>query len=278
MPTIRTTDGLRLAVQVHGDPTLPTVVCEHGWPDNHELWDGVVPLLLDRFRVVTYDARGAGASDKPRRSSAYKLEQLVADLHSVIQATSPEQPVHLLAHDWGSITAWTAIGDPTFEPLVRSLTSISGPSLDHAASWLRTVTEHPLPVLRQLASSYYIALFQAPVLPELLIRTGLLGRVVTWVSQVDHRGNTDELRHGLGMYRANFVRRLLFPKPQSTNVPVLVLAPNRDTAVTRDVQVQAAAPWAARLDVRDIEGNHWVAITDPQAVADELLRFVDSVD
>lgn len=277
MQRIPTSDGLELAVQVHGDPALPTLVCVHGWPDNHEVWDGVVAMLLTRFRVVTYDARGAGDSDKPRRSSAYRLPQLVDDLRAVVDAVSPDEPVHLLAHDWGSLTAWSAVVDPTFEPRVRSFTSISGPDLDHAAAWLRSAGERPGPVLRQVLASYYILLFQLPVLPEVLARTGVMGRVVSWVSQVDHSRNRDEQRFGLGLYRANLLPRLLFPRPRTTGIPVLVLAPSEDAALTRAVLVQAAAPWVSRLDVRDVAGGHWLPVTDPQVVAEQLVGFVDGL-
>src|SRR5438309_1175852 len=62
---VTSTDGVTLAVYEHGDPAAPTIVAVHGYPDNHSVWDGVVELLSDRFHVVTYDVRGAGASDKP---------------------------------------------------------------------------------------------------------------------------------------------------------------------------------------------------------------------
>lgn len=176
MPSIESTDGVRLAVYESGDPSLPTVVCVHGWPDDHHLWDGVAEELADRFHVVTYDVRGAGASDKPRGSWAYRLGQLTADLRTVIDEVSPGAPVHLLAHDWGSATGWALICDELFAPRIASYTSISAPSVDHAGAWLRTALEHPLPVLKQLRDSYYMFVFQLPVLPELLVRTGLVGR------------------------------------------------------------------------------------------------------
>ena len=61
---ITSTDGVRLAVQEHGDRRNPTLVAIHGYPDNHTIWDGLVPLLTGRFHVVTYDVRGAGDSER----------------------------------------------------------------------------------------------------------------------------------------------------------------------------------------------------------------------
>ena len=55
---IDSTDGVRIAVYEEGNPEGPTVVLVHGFPDSHVLWDGVVPRLAERFRVIRYDNRG----------------------------------------------------------------------------------------------------------------------------------------------------------------------------------------------------------------------------
>ena len=83
-------------------PTGPTVVLVHGWPDSHVLWDGVVPLLADRFRIVRYDNRGVGKSSVPKPVSAYTMAGYADDFAAVIDAVVPGEPVHVLAHDWGS--------------------------------------------------------------------------------------------------------------------------------------------------------------------------------
>jgi len=275
---IESTDGVRLAVYESGDASAPTVVCVHGWPDDHHLWDGVAEELADRFHVVTYDVRGAGASDKPRGSWAYRLGQLAADLRTVIDDVSPDLPVHLLAHDWGSATGWALVCDELFAPRISSYTSISAPSVDHAGAWLRTALEHPLPVLKQARDSYYMFLFQLPVLPELLVRTGVVGRFVRAAgSGVQHRRSDADARHGLALYRANLLPRLVFPRPQSTTVPVQILAPTEDRLISRELQVQAAAPWTTRLVVRDIEGDHWVPSSHPKRVAERFVQFVSSL-
>ena len=61
MQFVDSSDGVRIAVYEEGNPDGPTVVLVHGWPDSHVLWDGVAPLLADRFRIVRYDNRGVGA-------------------------------------------------------------------------------------------------------------------------------------------------------------------------------------------------------------------------
>ena len=63
---VDSSDGVRIATYEQGNPDGPTLVLVHGWPDSHVLWDGVVPLLEDRFRVIRYDNRGVGKSSVPQ--------------------------------------------------------------------------------------------------------------------------------------------------------------------------------------------------------------------
>ena len=55
---------MQLAVYEEGLPDGPVLVCIHGYPDDHRVWDGVVDALSSRYRVVRYDVRGAGESDQ----------------------------------------------------------------------------------------------------------------------------------------------------------------------------------------------------------------------
>ena len=129
--------GVRIAVYEEGNPDGPTVVLVHGWPDSHVLWDGVVPLLADRFRIIRYDNRGAGKSSVPKAVSSYTMASYADDFAAVIDALAPGGPVHVLAHDWGSAGTWEYLSRPGASDHVASFTSVSGPSADHLVTYLR---------------------------------------------------------------------------------------------------------------------------------------------
>ena len=60
------------------------VVLIHGWPLSGESWSEQVPALTAAgYRVVTYDRRGFGRSDKPL--TGYTYDTLTEDLHSVLE-------------------------------------------------------------------------------------------------------------------------------------------------------------------------------------------------
>ena len=88
-----------------GDPDGPTLVMVHGWPDTHRMWQGVARELESELRLVAYDTRGQGDSVTRAPDSAFTLDALADDLFAVIDAVSPDEPVHVVGHDWGSVQA-----------------------------------------------------------------------------------------------------------------------------------------------------------------------------
>ena len=284
---VHATDGVSLAVYESGDPAAPTVVAVHGYPDNHAVWDGAAELLAQRFHVVSYDVRGTGESDKPGARSAYRMDQLVADFRAVVDAVSPNEPVHVLAHDWGSVQAWSAVLDPALAGRIASFTSVSGPSTDYAAVWLRDLRKHPRAALRQMAASYYIGLFQLPGVAELGIRSGVLDRLMAfggraWRSSAAVEGEpprslADKI-NGLQLYRANLLGAAGRPRPVRTTVPVQIVTPDKDPYITAALAVESARPWVENLTTRSVAGGHWVVSQRPDVIARLAGEFIDSLD
>jgi pimeloyl-ACP methyl ester carboxylesterase len=80
---LETTDGVRLRVCDRGTGSRAFVLV-HGWKQSHRLWDPVVARLAARHRVVAFDLRGMGESDKP--NSRYTFDELAGDLAFVLEA------------------------------------------------------------------------------------------------------------------------------------------------------------------------------------------------
>jgi non-heme chloroperoxidase len=83
MSFVETVDGVRLRVHDSGEGT-PPVVLVHGWKGSHRLFDRAIARLSGRRRVVAFDLRGMGESDKPR--SNYDFDELSGDLGFVLRA------------------------------------------------------------------------------------------------------------------------------------------------------------------------------------------------
>ena len=82
MSYLETMDGVRLRVCDRGGGATAFVLV-HGWKQSHRLWDPVVARLAQRHRVVAFDLRGMGESDKP--NSTYTFEELARDLAFVVE-------------------------------------------------------------------------------------------------------------------------------------------------------------------------------------------------
>ncbi|MCR5978333.1 SDR family oxidoreductase [Gordonia jinghuaiqii] len=281
-------DGVRLATFELGDSSNPTVLLVHGWPDTHHLWTHVAPRLAEKYHVVAYDCRGFGESDRPRRTGAYRLDELADDLFAVAEAVSPDRAVHVVGHDWGSIHTWEAVSRPRAQTRIASFVSVSGPNLDHLGQLLREQIASPTPrhlrnIAAQSLSSSYTGLFQLPLIPNVALRA--LGNPRAWKQFLRTVEGTppenvvvaDSLRRdmitGLALYRANIRQKLLRPNPRITNVPVLQVVNERDVAL-RPAIYENTPTYAAKLWRRDTPTGHWLPYTHPDYLTDLVLDFL----
>jgi NAD(P)-dependent dehydrogenase (short-subunit alcohol dehydrogenase family)/pimeloyl-ACP methyl ester carboxylesterase len=269
----------------------PTIVLVHGWPDTHHLWRSVAPMLADRYHAVAYDTRGYGLSDKPAGDAPYRLPELAADLFAVIDDVSPGAPVHVLAHDWGSVQTWEAVCTPGADQRIASFISVSGPNLDHLGAWTRERLRHPTPkslgqAFSQALSSSYTAVFQLPVVPKVLF--GAAMHPATWQRFLTAVEGTDPANvsfpstfradavSGLRYYRANIRPRLANPHPRSTTVPVFEVVNVRDIAL-RPAIFANTPRYTDKHWRRDTQTGHWLPYTNPGYLAEITGEFIETI-
>lgn len=75
-------NGIELEYHIHGDVGAPVVVLINGLLTDQNSWAKQIPILHDRYCVLTYDCRGQGLSDKP--NAVYTIEQHVEDLEQLL--------------------------------------------------------------------------------------------------------------------------------------------------------------------------------------------------
>jgi (E)-2-((N-methylformamido)methylene)succinate hydrolase len=90
--------ALRCLVEGAADP----LVLIQGVGASLEVWDGVAARLRDRYRVVRYDQRGHGQSDKA--SGPYTVEVFSNDLRALLDAFAIER-AHVAGHSLGGLVA-----------------------------------------------------------------------------------------------------------------------------------------------------------------------------
>ncbi|UQA55795.1 alpha/beta fold hydrolase [Polyangium aurulentum] len=92
---VKTPDGVSIAVQKWGNPQGQEILFVHGLSQSHLSWAAQIKSpLAERFRIVTYDLRGHGASGKPTEAVYYKEGRRWGDeLEAVIDGAGLKRPV-----------------------------------------------------------------------------------------------------------------------------------------------------------------------------------------
>jgi NAD(P)-dependent dehydrogenase (short-subunit alcohol dehydrogenase family)/pimeloyl-ACP methyl ester carboxylesterase len=223
------------------------------------------------------------------------MPHLIADLAAVIDVVSPDEPVHVVGHDWGALQGWAAVTDPRTRDRIASFTSTGGVSLEHLSACLRRLRKRgprgAAAAAAQLARSSYIGFFQAPILPEAAVRAaGRRG----WELMMRRQGvrphagypaptlERDSI-NGLNLYRANMTgglgRRRRGPSagdPPRVTMPVQIVVATRDPFLSPEL-AEAHAEWADHVWVRRAAAGHWIPVTHPDLFARWIAEFIAAV-
>jgi NAD(P)-dependent dehydrogenase (short-subunit alcohol dehydrogenase family)/pimeloyl-ACP methyl ester carboxylesterase len=285
--------AVRIAVYEEGNPDGPTLVMVHGWPDSHVVWDGVIPLLADRFRVIRYDNRGVGKTSVPKAVSAYTMACYADDFAAVVDAMAAGQPVHVLAHDWGSAGMWEYLSRPGASDRVASFTSVSGPSTDHLNRFIIGNLKRPyrpklfLRALSQFLSFSYMGFFSIPVVAPLVVRRFLAGALRRALVVRDgipaeklHHSDTykTDAANSLKVYGANYFRAVGSARADHyVDVPVQLIVNTRDPFV-RPYVYDDTKNWVPRLWRRDIKAGHWSPMSHAPTIAQSVRELADHLE
>ena len=276
-------NGLRLHAVVKGNG--PVVLLLHGFPENWYAWRHQINALSKAgFKAVAPDLRGYNKSQRPTNVSDYHIERLCEDVDGWIGLFG-NNPVHLVAHDWGGAIAWYYAA--TRPEKLATLTILNAP---HPKLFNQHLRKNP----RQLLRSWYMLFFQIPWLPEALIRADLEGTFRRtfkgWA--IKKEMFTDEvieafaqpmktsgaLTAGINYYRAifrdthSFKEAGKFPKIE---VDTQVIWADSDRALGKELCDGLEDQMEGHFEIHHIpDCSHWVQQEQPEKVNEYLLDFL----
>jgi len=148
----------------------PPTIFLHGFPEAWISWRHQMKAFADAGRTaIAPNLRGYGNSDKPRRTSDYRLNRLAGDIAGLAKALGHDS-IDLVGHDWGGIIAYDVAA--RFPKLVRKLAILNAP---HIRVMMRALVRDP----DQRRRSWYVFAFQLPMLPErAIMKPDFLDRVI----------------------------------------------------------------------------------------------------
>lgn len=93
-------DGLALHYVDEGQG--PPVVMVHGNPTWSFMYRELIGRLKSGWRCLAFDQMGLGLSSRPPEDRySYRLAERIDDLELLVDHWRPNQPLHLIVHDWG---------------------------------------------------------------------------------------------------------------------------------------------------------------------------------
>ena len=253
------------------------VLLLHGFPQLSSAWR---PLLEDLgehgYHAVAPDQRGYSPGARVPGVGSYRLSELVDDVLGMADALGARR-FHLVGHDWGGIVGWAvASAAPS------RLLSLSVVSTPHPRAYLASLLRSP-----QLLRSGYIAFFNVPLVPELVLGSagGMLLRralVSSGLPEENARHYVEELQRRRALGPAlNWYRGLARSRPLvgPVDVPTLYVWSDGDTAL---------GGAAARATARHVRGpyrfevlrgvSHWIPETASDQLGPMVLEHLRSVD
>ena len=108
----------------------PPILLIHASLYRSEDWENIFPRLATRYRVVSYDLRGHGRSE---RASSYELRAFADDALRILREVV-KAPAVVIGHSLGAVTALVAAAEAP--ELVRGLV-LEDPPLRYGVPWER---------------------------------------------------------------------------------------------------------------------------------------------
>ncbi len=251
----------------------PLVVLLHGFPAGWSTWRHQLTGLAEAgFLAVAPDLRGAGQSDKPPEVAAYRSDCFIGDVEAVARAFGRDS-LALVGHDVGGGLAWaTAMRKPALVSRLAILNSV------HPVGFSRQMRH-----LSQVRRSWYIFLFQVPVLPEIiagrrdlgLLRAALLGDGLSAEATEDLLSAVKApaaLHATINWYRASVREAILWSsEPAKVSAPSLIVWGDRERYLDPAL-ADPPSDWVTNTRVVHLpEAGHWVMLDSPEKVTELLV-------
>ena len=253
-------EGHSIAYDQLGDG--PPLVLLHGWPTNSREWHAQIDGLADEFRVVAWNAPGAGPSSDPPED--FGLPDWADVLATFLQALGLQR-VHVAGLSWGAGLALELYRrHPT---LVRSLILV-GAYAGWAGSLPAAIVEQRLQLMER--NSQLPPEDWAPALIRTLVANDAPIGITDELASILAELHPAATRTALHAFAEADLRDVL---PQ-VDVPTLIVNGERDVRAPRSVwePLHSTIPGADLVLIPDV--GHMVDMEAPDRLNDEIRAFL----
>ena len=269
--------GIRLHFRVQGNPDGPWLVLLNGLLSDTTMWAGVLPGLVSRFHVLTFDCRGQGRSDAPP-GMAYPVGVIAQDAWEMLGLLGIQQPWLVGLSNGSNISLELLVAHPgafAGAVLTSSMPGIDFPTRLRVLHWIQCLqVGGPLMQFDAVAPYLWGDRFLAQ-------RHGVLRAYHQTV--MAGRGDSRSTSHvndpfqGATHQMEGILEWDIRDRLSAVRDPLLLLAGAEDllTPPWKCLETAQLVPHA-RFEVVPRIG-HAFPVEDPKAFADRVTEFVDSV-
>jgi pimeloyl-ACP methyl ester carboxylesterase len=251
------------------DGAGPTLLFAHGYPTSSHDYAPVIARLAARYRCVSFDFLGFGASSKPRRDYSYPLQHQA--LAAVVAAAGVTRAV-LVAHDYAVTVGQDLLAGTPAPPFALDGVVFMNGALDPAQHRARPIQRLlATPVGARLGRLVMRRAIVLRALREVLVRGETLPDDDVWESITSGGGLRvmPRLLHYIAERRGR--RDALIAALAAARVPVGFVWGLDDPVSGRHV-LEAVRPLVTGAPVRQLPGiGHYPQLEAP----DEVAAFID---
>ena len=258
MPTILA-NHINLYYEEHGSGQ--PLIFIHGLGSSTLDWEFQVPEFSKSYRVITFDLRGHGQSDKP--TGPYHISMLAVDLAGLFQALNIPS-AHLVGISLGGAVAFQFALD--YPASVKTLTIVnSGPSLGGTPEEAQQEIERRVGIVKQLGMRAMGEALSPTLFPK-PEQAALRETFVKRWAENDPRAYIEATRSVLGW---NVTDKL-----EKIKCPTLILAADQDYTPVAEKEAYVKLIPQARLVVIS-EAHHATSLEQPEKFNAALREFLD---
>lgn len=214
-------NGVNIYYEVTGEG-FPLVFC-HEFAGSHESWQGQVEFFSERYKVITYNARGYPPSDVPQDLGSYSQDIAIEDLRQLLVHLGIEQAHVAGLSMGGNVTLNFGIAHPS---MARSLVVAGTGSGSTDPERFRKETVREADRLEAEGMKGLDAYVQSPTRIQLQRK-----RQSDWGTFADQFSNHSAIGSAM-ILRGCLARRPtifeLKPKLQDLKVPTLIITGDED--------------------------------------------------
>jgi len=263
-------DGLNIGYQVFGTGP-PDLVCVAGWLTHLDvMWEDLgfrhfVTRLSAFSRLILFDKRGVGLSDRLPPGEMPPMEQRVDDLRAVMDAVGSSSAYLLAVHEAGPMCLLFAATHPELVAGLVLYGTWAAGTRRTEYPWAPTTEEHDR-LQRAIAERWGTGIGISNYAPSLLDDESFR----RWQGRVERAGATPATARALAEAMAATDVRHVLPTVQ---VPTLVVHRVSDRVVDQgNARYLADHIFGARLVLLP-SGDHWIGV-DPDQIVDIVEEFV----